>query len=70
MIDRIQQKIHITNVTTPTGGMVAVVGGLTLTQWLAIGGFALALGSFAVNFYFQYKRDKREEELHKRKLSQ
>ena len=31
---------------TQIGGLMAVIGGLTLTQWLAIGGFMLAVVSF------------------------
>lgn len=39
--------------TTISGAGIAVVGGLTLTQWLAIGGFALAVAGFFVNLWFK-----------------
>lgn len=44
---------------TQIGGLLAVVGGLTLNQWLAIGGFLLALASFIfqawISWYFKQK---------------
>lgn len=57
MIDKVQQKVqHVTNVTTPTGGGLAVVGGLSFNEALAVGGFLIALASFAINWYYQHKR--------------
>ena len=57
MVDRIQQKVQaVTSMTTPTGAITAGAGAFTLNEWLAIGGFALALGSFGVNWYYQHKR--------------
>lgn len=38
---------------TASGG--AILGGLTLNNWLAIGGFVVALLTFAANLYFQHK---------------
>ncbi|WP_051085428.1 holin [Hahella ganghwensis] len=43
---------------------VAIYGTLTLNQWLALLGFALALATFAVNWYYQRRRDKRYAEYH------
>jgi len=37
------------NFTTWGGAFIAGFGALTLTQWLAIGGFVLAVAGFAVN---------------------
>lgn len=43
------------NASTWGGAGLAAIGGMTLTQWLAIGGFILALAGFIVNSYFKYK---------------
>lgn len=44
---------------TQIGGLLAVVGGLTLNQWLAIGGFVMAVLSFAfqawITWYYKEK---------------
>lgn len=57
MIERVQEKVqHITNFTTPTGGGIATLGMLTFNEWLALGGFFLALLSFLLNWYYQHKR--------------
>lgn len=37
------------NSATWSGAIFATAGAFTLNQWLAIGGFALALGGFGVN---------------------
>lgn len=51
---------------TQTGGIMAIIGGLTLNQWLSIGGFMLAVASFAfqvcVTLYFKFKHLKLAEE--------
>jgi len=36
------------------GATVGVVGGITLTEWMALGGFILALIGAAVNFWHKY----------------
>ncbi len=48
---------HITNASaaTYTASAITVVSGLSLTEWLAIGGFVVGLLTFAVNLYFQNK---------------
>lgn len=48
---------HITNASaaTYTASAITVVSGLSLTEWLAIGGFVMGLLTFAVNLYFQHK---------------
>lgn len=50
-----REAIHadFPSVTTVSGAGIAVVGGLTLTQWLAVGGFALAVAGFFVNLWFK-----------------
>ena len=39
----------MTSYSTVSGAGVAIFGALTLTQWLAIGGFILAVLGFGVN---------------------
>lgn len=62
ILEKIQQKVqHITSITNPTGAGVAAAGALTFNEWMALGGFLLALGGFIVNWYYQHKRYKLEE---------
>ena len=64
--EKIQTKVQmVTNVTAPTGGTAAVIGGVTFNEWLALGGFLLALGSFILNWYYQDKRYRLLEKKHK-----
>jgi len=51
-----------------TNGGVFIWGALTLNQVLAISAFVLALATFAVNLYFQRRRDGREAELHDKRM--
>lgn len=46
------------------GGAASVVSALTLTDWGIIIGIATASATFLLNYYFQYRRDRREQELH------
>lgn len=50
---------------TQIGGLLAVVGGLTLNQWLAIGGFVMAVLSFVfqawITWYYKEKHLKLAE---------
>lgn len=46
-----------------TSGATFLAGSMSLNEWLAVGGFILAVATFCVNVYFQRKRDKREERL-------
>lgn len=60
-------KIMADKVTTSaayaTSGATFLAGSLSLNEWLAVGGFILAIATFCVNVYFQRKRDRREERL-------
>ncbi|MBY6135028.1 phage holin family protein [Nocardioides marinus] len=48
----IDQKIQgMANLSTLSGAAIAGFGALTLTQWLAIGGFVLAFAGFVVNLW-------------------
>ena len=49
-----------------TNGSVFIWGALTLNQVLAISAFVLALATFAVNLYFQRRRDRRDSERDRR----
>lgn len=51
-----------------TNGGVFVWGALTLNHLLAISGFVIALATFAVNLYFQRRRDRRESEFHEKRM--
>ena len=51
-----------------TNGSVFIWGALTLNQVLAISAFILALATFAVNLYFQRRRDGREAEFHDKRM--
>ena len=65
IVEKVQTKVQaVTNFTAPTGGTVAILGGVTLNEWLAIGGFILALGSFIINWYYQDKRFRLLEKKH------
>lgn len=44
-----------------TSGATFISGSVSLNEWLTIGGFILAVLTFLVNFYFQKKRDIRED---------
>lgn len=47
-----QDQIHDgLNTTMWTGASAAILGGVTLTEWLAIAGFLLALAGFVVNVW-------------------
>jgi len=51
-----------------TNGSVFIWGALTLNQVLAISAFVLALATFAVNLYFQRRRDRRDTEFHYKRM--
>lgn len=63
----IDQKLQgIANISTLSGAAIAGFGALTLTQWLAIGGFVLALAGFCVNLWHKvatYRLQRRELQL-------
>lgn len=44
------------------GASLSAVGAITLTQWLAVGGFVLALLGFVVNFWHKKQMIKIEKE--------
>lgn len=51
------------------GSIMALFGGITATELAAVGGLVLAFIGFIVNFYFQWKEDRRKSEEHLLKLA-
>lgn len=56
----IEVGIAVSNKATITGAGVGVVGWAAQVNWLGICGVLIAALGFAVNFYFQHRRDQRE----------
>lgn len=48
------------NKATAVGAVTGAVGWLAKVNWLGLSGVFIAILGFLVNFYFQYRRDKRE----------
>lgn len=63
----IEHKVQgIANISTLSGAAIAGFGAMTLTQWLAVGGFFLALAGFGVNLWHKiatYRLARRELQL-------
>lgn len=53
--------VSITNKSMLGGAIAGAFGWLAQINWIGLGGFLIALGGLAVNFYFQHRRDKREQ---------
>lgn len=49
-------------------GLIAGWGALTFNETLMLVGTVIGLATFGVNLYFQKRRDKREQELHKARM--
>ena len=56
---------EISSKTTYTGAIAGLIAWFKNVDWLAVVGIILAVLGFAINQYYQWKRNKREEELHK-----
>lgn len=54
-------KMSTTEMTSYAGGATAIGASLTLTEIGVIVGIVTALLTFAMNMYFTYRRDKREQ---------
>lgn len=48
-------------------GLAGLVAGLTLNDWLAIGGFVFMALTYLTNLYFRLKAESREIELHEQR---
>jgi hypothetical protein len=51
------------------GAGLGAAGLFTLTEWLSIAGFGVALAASLVSMYATYRKDKREEEEHLARMS-
>jgi hypothetical protein len=56
--------------TMYTGGTASAAGWLLSNEFIAIGGFALAILGFAVNLYFKIKEDRRQQTLHHAQITE
>ncbi|WP_166166813.1 holin [Acinetobacter sp. SA01] len=54
--------------TNLTGGSIAVLGGFTTTEWMAIIGGLCAVLGLLIQGWSTYRKDKREQQLHERKM--
>ena len=65
-VNHIEQKAA--TASTYGGGAGAVVSGLTLNEAGVIVGIVVAVAGLAAQLYFGIRRDRRERELHERKM--
>lgn len=49
---------------TTGGAVTGVVGWAMQINWIGLTGLLVALGGVLISWYFQAKRDRREEEIH------
>lgn len=49
--------------TVYAGASASVLGALGLSDWLALGGFMVAIATFGVNIYYRRKKDARDKRL-------
>jgi len=67
MNEKTYEKVQaLTSTSMPTGAGASILGALTFNEWLALGGFVLALGGFIVNWYYQHERTKILRDGHER----
>ena len=50
--------------TTLVGGLVALIGGLSLSEQVAIVGVSIAFAGFVVNTRYIWRKDRREQRQH------
>ena len=55
---------------TYTGATTSVLGWIMSSEFGVLVGIVLAIGGFLVNWYYKYKRDKRDQELHDEKMKE
>lgn len=61
------QTIETTTGLSYGSGLAGVLTGLTLNDWLAIGGFAFMALTYLTNLYFRLEARQREIELHEQR---
>lgn len=49
------------NKVTQAGAVAGVFGWLAQINWIGLSGVLIALAGLATNYYFQYRRDRREQ---------
>lgn len=59
----------VANKTTLGGAITGLFGYVSSINWIGLIGVLVAVGGFAVSFWFQWRRDKREGELHRAQLA-
>lgn len=59
------EAIAASKVTLYAGGASSALAWWQTIDWLAVGGIFLATAGFFMNFYFSYKKHKREDLEHK-----
>lgn len=68
MNENAELAVHAASAAKWGGATAAVIGGLSVTEWLGVCGLIVAIiGTFAqiwINFYYKRKEDKRETERH------
>lgn len=60
--------ISVANKTTASAGAVGFIGWLSQINWLGLIGSMVAITGLVISTYFQWKKDKRETELHQEQL--
>lgn len=56
------------NKATAGGAVTGFVGWLSQINWIGLSGVLIAFSGFAVSFYFQIQREKRDKELHEQRM--
>lgn len=69
MADRTEIAIEVAatsvaNKTTMSGAVAGFIGWLADINWIGLTGTLVAVLGFAASLYFQWRRNRREEELH------
>lgn len=54
---------------TYTGATTSIVGWVMSSEFGILVGIILGIGGFIVNWYYKYKQDKREQELHDQRMA-
>lgn len=54
---------------TYTGATTSVLGWIMSSEFGVLIGIILGVGGFLINWYYKYKQDKREQELHDQRMN-